>query len=839
VDTLPNNLPLQLSSFIGREREIAEVKQLLDPSGTLRENPQGLPARLVTLTGAGGCGKTRLALQVGASLSGRQDHTDAHATDEGKPRPYADGIWFIELAALSDPALVAQRVAAALDVREQPSQPLLTTLINYLRDKHTLLILDNCEHLLEACAQLVDTLLRTCPRVQILATSREALNVEGERVYLTPAFTPNESTQLFVERATAANASFQLNEQNANAIAHICQRLDGIPLAIELAAARVRALSVEDLAARLNDSLALLKGGPHATLPRQQTMRATLDWSHALLSDDERVLFRRLAVFAGGWTLEAAEAVCSERLAVNSEPQLTVHRSLFTEEVLDVLTQLVNKSLVLAEEHAGTTRYRMLEPIRQYAREKLQEASEEARVRSRHLAHFTQFAETAEPQFNRRDQVAWIKRLVSDYDNLRAALAWSLEGGEIETGLRLGGAQSQLWRVKGYWSERRQPLVELLARPEAAGRTGVRAKALYSVGLLSNSQDDFAMARPMLEESVAICRELGDNRMLAAALNMLGLMLRTQDLAAARAALEESLAIGRASANKSTIAWTLNHLGTILVYQGDHAAARQCFEESITVFRASGNRWGLAMPLVNLGGTLSRQGDYATAHSLAQEGLTILREMGDKTNGAGALELLGNVARAQGNYVEAQAFLKDSLVLRREVGENLGLARLLESCANLAVAQGQAAQATRLFGAAEALRETIGATVILYRDLVAYERNVATVRTELGEATFAATWAEGRVLTMEQAIATAEQVTTNEQPTQTQTPTQTKFPAGLTEREVEVLRWLARGLTNEAIAEQLVISPRTVNAHLRAIYSKLDVTTRTAAARAAIDMKLV
>jgi non-specific serine/threonine protein kinase len=411
----PNNLPLELSSFVGRERELAEVERSLENT------------RLLTLTGSGGCGKTRLALAVAAELVGGLE----------------DGVWLVELAPLADPSLVPQAVASTLGVREQPGRLLTETLSDYLRSKKMLLVLDNCEHLIEACATLVEALLRSCPELCVLATSREALGITGEVAWPVPSLSlpdvrrlPNieslpqyESARLFVERAVAVKPAFALTEQNAASVAQICYRLDGIPLALELAAARTKVLSVEQIADRLDDCFGLLADGGRTALPRQRTLHATMDWSHELLSEEERALFRRLSVFAGGFTLEAAESVCAgEELERN--------------EVLQLLSHLVDKSLVTAREVSGEARHHLLETVRQYGWEKLSESGETGLVRERHAEYYLALAEEAEPELKAERQVAWLERFERDHDNLRAAMAWLLGRGESEEAARFGWALS-------------------------------------------------------------------------------------------------------------------------------------------------------------------------------------------------------------------------------------------------------------------------------------------------------------------------------------------------------------------------------------------------------------
>jgi non-specific serine/threonine protein kinase len=480
--SVPGNLPLPLTSFVGRDTAIAEVTRLLSTT------------RLLTLTGAGGCGKSRLALRIGEEVR----------------RAYADGAWLVELAALSDPTLLPHTVASALGVREAPGRPLLDLLTAYLRGRSLLLILDNCEHLVAACAPLAETLLRACPGLTILATSRHVLGVAGETAWRVPSLAvPDlhsppplerlvhyEAVQLFIDRATAAQPGLQVTQQNAPAVARICHHLDGIPLAIELAAARARVFAVEQIAARLDDRFRLLTAGPRTALPRQQSLGATVDWSYALLSEPERALLRRLAVCAGGWTFEAAEVVAA---GDGVQPYA----------VLDLLAQLVDKSLVIAEERRGAVRYRLLETIREYACDRLQAAGEAAGTRDRHRAYFLALAEEAEPQLRGAESQRFLDRLEEEHANLRVALEWALaspDGGEAA--LRLSGALAWFWWLRSYHDEGWRWLERALAgAPEASA---ARMKALHGAGYLAHHRRDSALARALLGESLAIARALDD-----------------------------------------------------------------------------------------------------------------------------------------------------------------------------------------------------------------------------------------------------------------------------------------------------------------------------------------
>jgi non-specific serine/threonine protein kinase len=682
-----NNLPIQLSSFVGRERELAQVKRMLTTS------------RLVTLVGAGGCGKTRLALQVAGELI----------------TEYPDGVWLVELGALSDPALIVQKAASVLGLGEEVDRPLLAMLTDLLRVKNLLLVLDNCEHLISACAQLAGTLLQACPNLWILATSRETLGIVGESAFGVPSLSvPDpgrvssvevdlasdllvyEGVRLFIERAIAVQPNFKMTDANAYAVAQICYRLDGIPLAIELAAARGGALSVEQIAARLDDRFRLLTGGSRTALPRHQTLQALIDWSYELLPEAERVLLRRLSVFAGGWTLEASETVCAED-------------GIQADDVLDLLTHLVDKSLVVVEERNGEARYRMLDTIQQYAREKVLESGDAARVRARHLDFFVKMAEEAESKLRSAGQLMWLNRLETEAHNLRAALAWTQGSGATEAGLRLAGALFWFWLLRGYANEGRRWLEGMLILTGGFGRTQARAKALWAAGFLAVGQGDIIAGRSRLDESLAIFRERGDQEGTADSLLGLGRAAYFQgDYAAARSLFEESLAISRAAEYAWGSAQALYRLGMVLLIQGDYAQARPHFEESVAIFRELGDRWGLSYSLSALGDEALRRGDYAIAHSVLEESLRVFQELGSRSGTAMSLSELGWLALSQGDYLAARSRLEESLALRREMGHRVGMAITLNLLGDVALHQGNYQQAKALIDKSLKLRKEVG-----------------------------------------------------------------------------------------------------------------------------------
>ena len=723
LDARPNNLPLQLSSFVGREREIAEVKRLLGA------------ARLVTLTGSGGAGKTRLALQVAADVL------------EG----YPDGVWLSEFAPIADPALVPKTVASALNVPEQPGRDMAETLVDALRPKALLLVLDNCEHLLAACRDLASSLLRECPQVRVLATSREGLGVPGETLWRVPSLSmpedlrhlpPSEelvlydAVRLFVDRAVATAPGFTVTSDNAPAVVQVCQRLDGIPLAIELAAARVKVLAVEQIAARLDDRFRLLTGGSQMVLPRQQTLRAMMDWSYDLLSEQERTVLRRLSVFAGGWTLEAAEDVGGgdgvEKV-----------------EMIDLLAQLVDKSLVVAETLGRDARYRLLETIRQYGWARLEESGEAARTRDRHRDWYLAFVEQGSSKLFRRDRTAWLQRLDTEYDNLRGALAWSLEESP-EVGLCLGNELRRYWVDRGHLREGRAWFARLLERDRAVSPF-VRAKSLIHLGFVVWTQGDLRQAAVMAEEGLALFRELGDKRGIAWSLGLLGL---TEKFAGnydrAARLFEESENLYRDMGDNENAANELRQRGHVAAFRGDYPLATALLEQALAVFKGVGNREGIVRSLHFLGETKHYQGDAKQAVSLLQQSLALGRELESGESNTYTQISLGNALREAGDYGRASSLYKESLAFAKEQGIKRAALECLRGLGRASASQNQPEQAARLLGAVEALRE--GMDFSLRPVEGDYDRSVTAVRAALGDVAFAAAWAEGRAMTLEQAI---------------------------------------------------------------------------------------
>jgi predicted ATPase/DNA-binding SARP family transcriptional activator len=737
------NLPIQLTSFVGRARELAELKPLLSST------------RLLTLTGPGGTGKTRLALEVAMTLLGEYPH----------------GVWHVELAPLADPTLVVHTVASTLGVREQPQRSLVDALLDYVRAKTLLLLLDNCEHLIEACAQLADTLLSVAPGLTIMASSREALGMAGETTYRVPslalpeprhqqdleALAHNECVHLFVDRAATAYPGFRLTARNAPAIVQICRRLDGIPLALELAAARIRVFPPEQIAARLSDRFRLLTGGSRTALPRHQTLLALLDWSYQLLSEAERALLRRLSVFAGGWTWEAAQAVCSDRPG---------------EEVLDPLVRLVDKSMVVVDEplEAAEGRYRLLETIRQYAREKLLEAGEAEAVRERHLEYFLRFAETAEPKVRGAEQVAWLEHVESEHDNLRTALAWSLERDQSDRALQLAGALWYFWVLRGYLSESAKWLEDALALAEreqhkqlAAG-TGApppverahRARALCAVGLSHLATMNPKRARTKAEEGLRLWREVGDTWWTAFALGLVGFILGFEgDVQTALAHLEEGVALAREIEDPWPLAFCLIRLGEALRV-ADVAAARPILEEAVAVARDAGDKSVLSEGLRELGQLYYAEGDLTTAARVIEEALTEGRAIGSLVFVFLALFQLVIIACLQKNPVKAKSYCDELWALGGETGNPMAATFALWAFGLAASFGGEPERGVRLLAAFEVLFGRHGVKPPEGDpSMIVLRQAQARARAQLDPAVFEVALAEGQQMTLEQALAYA------------------------------------------------------------------------------------
>ena len=762
----PEGAPLGLTSFVGREREVTEVGRLL------ASHP------LITLTGPGGAGKTRLA--SAAALEAVKD--------------FEDGAWWVDLAPLSHPDLVPQAVAQALNVPETPTHSLTDAIAWDLRELEILIVLDNCEHLVGACARLADDLLHACPGLVVLATSREALGIGGERNFPVPPLSvpePDhaqaleslqhyEAVRLFVERAKVAAPGFEVTEANAAAVARLCRRLDGMPLAIELAAARTRVLSVEQLASRLDESFDLLTGSNRTTMPRQRTLRAAIDWSYELLGDRERIVFRRLSVFAGGFTLEAAEAV-------------STGGDIERDEILDLLTRLVDKSLLLAMDWDGEARYRLLETVGQYGQERLQESGEAEPVKERHAEYFLALAEEAEPELRGARQDEWLQRLDEERGNLRVALGWAVEGDDAELGLRLAGALERFWWARGYLGEGRGWLERGLA---ARGPLSVstRAKALNEAGWMALWQDDLVRAVELLEEGLASYKDLRD---------------------------------------EPHIATSLTNLGHAALHQDDKARLKALCEDAETLRTRFTDRWAIAELLVFLGMAALYEGDHEGATVLLEEGMATFRDIGDTQRVPICVTYLWMAALEGGDTGRAAALLEEDLRRLRSLEFKLQIQVYddLMGSAVLAALGRRPARATRLWGAAEDLREAIGLSIALWdhtpTDLGA---QLSALRSHLDGAAFDAMWLEGRAMTPVEAI---------EYALRTEEAAPTAPSSLLSGRETEVLVLVAEGLTNPQVAGRLYLSPRTVGQHLRSVYRKLGVPSRAAAVKEASERGLI
>jgi predicted ATPase/class 3 adenylate cyclase len=726
LESRPNNLSLQPTPLVGREREVGELAERVRSEGV----------RLLTLTGPGGTGKTRLALQAAADLL----------------EEFEDGVFFVALATITEPELVPSTIAGPLGVKESAEQPLTEVLKGYLREKELLLVLDNFEQVLEG-APLLGELVVACPKLKVLATSRIALRLYGEQEYTVPplalpdprvlppveVLTQYEAVRLFVERARAVKADFSVTNENAPAVAEICARLDGLPLAIELAGARVRILPPQKMLERLSNRLKLLKGGARDLPTRQQTLRGAIDWSHDLLEEDEKTLFGRLSVFSGGRTLEAMEEIC--------DPQGDL-------DVLEGVESLLEKSLLRQEEGPeDEPRFVMLETIHEYAREKLEESGKAEGIKRLYAVYFLALAEEAEPELVGPDQVAWMDRLETEHDNMRSALSWALGSGRIETALRLEGALEWFWYVRGHFVEGGRWLEETLSADEGVPGL-VRAKALCSAGYLVHMQGDFERARRLLEESLALYRKLGDDEGTARSLHYLGWIDIDDDIERSRRLLEESLEINRRVGSKRELAMVLHSLASMTLETGEQERMKALFEESEALYRESGDIQGLSGSLATQGWAALVEGDTGQARKLLVEGLELSREIGDKGMEFWQQSTLGLVALQEGDTGRARMLLVESLEVFLEMGSRVEVIDSLDDVGAVAVARGEPLRAARLWGAADALREVAGHTLSVAEARM-NEPYMSAARSELGETAFRVAWEEGRAMTEEQAIALA------------------------------------------------------------------------------------
>ena len=814
-------VPPTFTSFFGREQDIAAIKTML-----LR-----LEVRLLSLVGIGGIGKTRLALQIAAQIRSS----------------FADGVCFAGLVSTSDPALIPSVIAESLGIQQVGNLSILEQVKLYLQDKQLLLILDNFEQLVSA-ATFVEELLAACPSLKIIVTSRTVLRLRVEFEYPVDPLTlpdlgrsPNDTgigqsaaIALFVQRAQMVKPDFQLTQANVRTIAEICIQLDGLPLAIELAAARSRLLPPQALLSRLSRQFEVLTGGA-VTLPlHQQTLHNTLQWSYDLLAANEQQLFRRLAVFGRGWTLEAAEALGN-----------AYHEAQDDLPILDVLASLIDKSLVRhIDQEEAEPRFFIFMTVREYGLECLRESGEEEPIQRAHANYYLALVEEAEPHLKDAQQLVWLRRLDRAQENLRTALSWLITHEEGESALRFCVALWLYWQTRGYWSEGRRWLKAALALPSAGERTSVRAKALSAAGELAGVQTDWQEAQQLLSESLAIFRELHDDGGSILPLSILGWVLLMQGDPTAVPLMKDCIAKCRTLGKKWDLARVVLRLGYYQQLHGDLEQALTLTREGLALTQEFGDRTLVTHALNNLAYWLYLHGDLEQAKAFAHEGLTLARELGDRAVILSTLETIGSIALAKGELEQAISCFTEGYSLARELGNELLVAWHLLGLARVAIAQYQLIRAVYMFAAAEVRYDLNKQMSPDQRD--DYKRTIGSLHAQLGEQAFKAAWAEGRKMTLEQILAASDELETPNGVTLVssfqnidQPPLGLDDANNLTPRELEVLSLVAQGLTDVQVAKQLVISRRTVNAHLTSIYRKIKVSSRSAATRYAIDRKLI
>jgi len=813
MDEIQAHLPEEPNSFVGRERELAELRQMLRRT------------RALTLCGPGGIGKTRLALRFLALAAAE----------------FPDGVWFVELADLQQPDLVVSRTAAVIGISEEAGHPLLETLGEALRPRRLLLALDNCEHLLDACAQVGRHLLASAPELRLLSTSREPLSVAAETIWRVPPLTVApagtdpavsadahryEAVRLFADRAAASRPGFAIGPGNVAAVTSICRALDGMPLAIELAAARVRALSVEQISARLDDRFGLLTTGDRSAAPRQRTLRAAIEWSYELLTTAERTLFRRLSVFTG-WSLEMAEQVCSDE-------------DVPAAEVLGLTAALVDKSLVVLDpEVLGEARYRMLDTIREYAAMRLAQAGESAAVRLRLRDYALRTAEHNLAIGMARIPAAWaarvdvFRRYDVDAGNVARVLNWCLEAGDAEAGLRICAAVSPCWIVWGTFGQGGEWLRSLLALDMTTVPAWVQGAALVVRAQLALSSDP-AAASSLATDGLKLCRESGDGYWTAVALNLLSeIALHTGRTDEAEASAGEALSIAQAAGDGWNEGYALGTRAAIAARRGKLREAEQLATASVSVMRRIDQQWGAARALLALGDLARFRNHPGEAHGWYVEALAILREIGARPEIARCLAGLGRVAMDLGATEQARRHLTRSLRLSHATGARISVARGLEAFAALAGHESRSELAVQLAAAAAALREKAGLPPLPGARTEGY---LAPARRQLGDAAVARLWASGRALTSEAAVALALGLPTPTAAQDDESPALTVVgnyqvasapPSSLTHREHQIATLVASGRSNKAIADELSISPTTAARHVANIMAKLGFNSRT------------
>jgi predicted ATPase/serine/threonine protein kinase len=734
-----HNLPEPLTSFVERADERAAVERLLEQS------------RLVTITGTGGIGKTRLALEVARNTV----------------TAYPDGAWLVELASFSDPELVPGAVAAVFGIKPETGVPVTTSLEEYLSAKRLLLLFDNCEHVVDACSHLADAILRTCPTVKIFATSQETLGVLGEAVYRLPSMTlPKrgttsnvdaakrfEAVRLFVDRARLADPSFEVDDSNVRDVVELCRKLDGIPLAIELAASRVRVLPLSEIIERLSDRFRLLSGGSRQSTARQQTLLATMDWSYGLLANDERELLRGLAVFSGQFTIRAAEAILGseERGATYDDWRSSIHIS----DVLDLLTRLVDKSLVVVDTESGGLHYRLLETVRHYAWQKVAEAGEDASLIRRHAHWFVEFAERGASALNGPEEAAWFARLDSEHDNLRAVLQRvSTPPSNPLLLIRLCCALGVFWNVRGHWSEALRWTESALALVDGESRL-LEGRAHYYAGCFAINLGEMDRARAHLSASLDLLRAEGDNADLVRALHKLGFALMSEGrYGEARPVYQESLDVARRIGDPQSVAAASSQLAQAATDRGDFATAARHYDESLAIYSRFGNRRAMALVLHNAGEVAQRLGDLDRAEAILGECLTLAAEVGDRHCAGFTLHVLGNIANDRGNFDAAIGRFVEALAVHCELDDRQGMIYVLEGMACAMAGKGDAARSLRLAGAA-AVARAAGRAPLTPAESAYLTRYIARAESFLSGATGLDAdqlLAEGRAMSVRQAL---------------------------------------------------------------------------------------